>query len=1109
MNNYTVYHLHDDRSNLNGYADSCTSFKEYVKLAKSQGMKSIAFSNHGGIYDWVKSKIECDKAGLKYIHGVELYLCTKLESDERGYHIGLYARNYEGVKELNQLYSTSTLKGTNEDNTDRHFYYNPRISIEELKQTSPNIIITTACLQSILWQLKDNDDVIHDLLNWMSKNRHRTFLEVQYHNNKEQIEYNRLLFKWSQGYKIPLIAGTDTHNSSQYKSECRKILQKSKDSFYGNEDEFDLTWKTYDELVKMFKIQNILFEDVYLEAIENTNKLADMIEPFELDRSFKYPDLYNNVSIKLKETTYNCLENKIKHNILTGDKSTYINRIDEEYKAFTKQGMESFILFMHELCKYCNDNNIPYGFARGSVSGSFIAYLLDITDLNSIKWNTVFSRFCNEDRISLADVDVDFSPEDRTKVYEWIINKFTPSKTAYISQFGTLKDRSIIDVLAKGLEYKNLDIVMNIKNMFQSLYEDYIKIISEEVNIDELDDAIDFDNHDVYVNRIRNDDAINKIDSIKSKYNKLKENNSDIFYYFDGLKGCIINKGNHPAGIIGSPVTLPDNLGVWYKDGNNETPVSVCSMKPVDYLNYVKFDILGLKAVGILKDTYNYIGSHYLKSHEINWNDKNVWNHMLFTNVGLFQFEGDYAYDLLKQFKPQQINDMSLVNASLRPSGKSYRDRLIAKQINLNPSKLIDELLKDNYGYLVYQEDTIKFLTDICGFSGSEADTTRRAIGKKDLELLNQQLPKIHDGYCKNSNQPRNIAENEVKQFIQIISDSSEYQFGYNHSTGYSMIGYACARASYYHRIEFVTAYLNRADNNTDLYNGFLCAKQFNIIVKPIKFRFSHDEYTFDKAKNTIYKGLLSVKGIGTKNKVSIQLLKFKQSKYDNFFELLYDVKNNTTVGDSIIKILIELDYFSEFGDTNLLFELQKIFIAYHDRKQIKKEKIENDNLYTLIEKNSNKSTEKLFKEIDNLSLMVDIMKTTNIAYSKRTIVDLLIAEHQYYSYMQSTKDVNSYIFICSLVDLKYTPKLHMYNLKSGETRIYKIYKSKLFTIADYDNNEEIQLINQYDLVKINKVKKQNKCKKINNEWIKIENEFEEYIISFKLITKYKGEKVG
>lgn len=991
MSDYIVYHLHDDTSNCNGYMDSCSHFSEYIKLAKQQDMKAISFSNHGGMYDWIKKKQACDKAGIKYIHGIELYLCTALEADERGYHIGLYAKNYDGVKELNSLYSLSTSKGILEDKTDRHFYYNPRISIDELLNTSSNIIITTACLASILWRLKDNN-IAESLLNWMSLNSDRCFLEIQYHNHEDQKTYNKLLYEWGLQYSIPLIAGTDTHSSSEYKAECRKILQKSKDSFYGQEDEFDLTWKTYDELIKMFKIQNALPEKVYMMAIHNTNKFADMVEDFELDKSFKYPNLYGENAIGIWEETINKkFNNKVQNKIIDVSKiEEYKLRIDDEFEAMKKQGMESFMMFMSELADYCNENNIPYGFCRGSVGGSVIAYITDIIDLDPIKWNTVFSRFCNADRISLADIDMDFAPEDRQKVYEFIIKKFTSKKTAYILTLNTLQDRGTIDVLAKGLDYKDLDAVMGIKNRFNELFNEYSKIIHEEVNLEELEElessSIDFDRHDLYCSRIRNIKALERVQILKHDFEALKQSNKEIFYYFDGIKGIIISKGQHPAGIIGSPIVLTDNLGVYYKDGNELHPISICSMKSVDSLNFVKFDILGLKTIGIMKDIYEYIGSNYLKSHEINWNDQKVWDNMITASIGVFQFEGDYSFSLLKKFKPNYINDMSLVNAALRPSGKSYRDRLIAREFNKNPSKQIDKLLLENNGYLVYQEDTIKFLTDICGFTGSLADTTRRAIGKKDLELLNQQLPKILEGYCSKSDKPREIAEEEAKQFLKIIDDSSEYQFGYNHSTGYSMIGYACTRLRTYHILEMITAYLNRSETQEDIINGTLLAQQSNIKIKPIKFRMSKSQYTMNKEENTIYKGIKSIKYCNSQ--IAEELYLLKDNTYTCFSELLLDI-NNTSINSRQLDILIKLNFFSEFGNSKFLLKILECFEYLNNGsiKQLSIDKIEKQYknkenfidgsiLFGIIQRHSTplkNKTGKTYKELNVKAIMTEL----------------------------------------------------------------------------------------------------------------------------------------
>ena len=244
-----------------------------------------------------------------------------------------------------------------------------------------------------------------------------------------------------------------------------------------------------------------------------------------------------------------------------------------------------------------------------------------------------------------------------------------------------------------------------------------------------------------------------------------------------------------------------------------------------------------MKNIEIIKDTCELAHIPYPKSHTVNWNDKDVWAHIADSPVGIFQFESKFAYDSMKKFECHCVNDLSLVNASIRPSGESYRDRLLAHEPNKNPSELIDKLLEDNHGFLIFQEDTIKFLTNICGLSGSDADNIRRAIGRKQKDRLEAALPSILEGYCNMSSQPREVAEKEAQAFLKIIEDSSNYQFGFNHSTGYSMIGYMCAYLRYYYPREFITAYLNNANNEDDIMLGTELAKQLGITIHSIKFR--------------------------------------------------------------------------------------------------------------------------------------------------------------------------------------------------------------------------------------------------------------------------------
>ena len=421
--NYVIYHLHSSISNLTAGtgADSVTNPELYIKRAKELGMKAIAFSEHGSVINWIKKKKMIEEndeknglQGMKYIHANEVYLTKHLDKEKGlirdNYHYMLIAKNYEGVLELNKL----TSKSFNRE--DGHFYYNPRISFDELKNTSDNIIMTSACLASPLWRMykesRDNfGNVINkeinreweELLHWMYKNKHRMFFEIQYHDHPEQIKYNQMLWRLSRDLGIPLIAGTDTHSLNQDYAELRKLFLKAKGATYGDEDKFDLTFKTYEELVEMFEKQGALPRNVYLEAIHNTNVMADMVEEFALDKTPKYPKLYDDpIEVFKQKINEGVIERGI-NKLPKEEREIYYNRIKEEFDTYVKLDAVDYMLLQKKIIDWCHERGIYQGYGRGSVNGSLIAYLLKITEMDSIKHKLNFFRFLNPERVSLPD----------------------------------------------------------------------------------------------------------------------------------------------------------------------------------------------------------------------------------------------------------------------------------------------------------------------------------------------------------------------------------------------------------------------------------------------------------------------------------------------------------------------------------------------------------------------------------------------------------------------------------------------------------------------------------------------------------------------------------
>lgn len=1113
--NYVVYHLHTEDSLL----DSCTNYKLYVDKAVELGQKAIAFSEHGNIYNWIEKKMYCDEHNIKYIHGIECYLTETLDEKVRdNYHTVLLAKNYDGVKEINNLIKLSTRAD--------HYYYKPRITFDEFFALSDNVIKISACLASPLNKLRDRfNESIYDRLC-----RNYDYFEIQPHiNSDEQKDYNKFLLRLSKKYNTPLIMGTDTHSLNAYKAECRSILQLSKRIEFSNEDTFDLTYKSYDELVEMCKKQNCFPIEVYLTAIENTNVMADSIENWELDKKVKYPKSYDNEEYVLKQRIFEMYKDKVRHGVITNDKR-YIDNIKEELRVFKKINMIGFMLFMSELMCWCKENGIPTSPCRGSVGGSTVAYITDIIDVDPVKWNTVFSRFANEDRVEVGDIDVDIAPDQRKLVYQHIIDKFGTDKTAYILAMGTISDKGTIDDIGRALGIK----------------------WSREHNGGENPYSL------ANVAKIKEEYDINA-EATKEKY-------PELFYYFDGLLGTVVSQSMHPAGIVVSPITLPDNYGVFWGENKEKEKVLILSvnMEEVHECGLVKYDILGLKNIQILRDCCKFAGIKYPAAHEINWEDEEVWKHITDSPVGIFQFESPFAYELLKQYQPRKINDLSLVNASLRPSGTSYRDRLIAREKNKNPSKQIDDLLKENNGFLCieesqkistlnglkaikdvsvgdlvyttsglekvnkvfnngikgvyelktrhgsvvctkdhkvltenrwkeyqniklgeyvwqfrkndefylsqvisksyvgerrvydleinnthnfvaggivvhncFQEDTIKFLQDICGLSGSESDNIRRAIGRKKKDILEKAMPKILDGYCEKSDKPRNIAEQEAKTFLQIIEDSASYQFGYNHSTGYSMVGYLCAYMRYYYPLEFITAYLNCAGSNLkDIESGTELAKQFGIEIRLPKFRHSKGLYWFDKKENCIYKGIGSIKDLNVECGECLYSLKDKH--YKSIIALMSDLPKKI-VSSKKLDILIKIGFFDEFGTINNLLEQIKIYNQYNGKKQIIKNKLTDEEI-KLISICCEKETDKMFKGIDNVKLMnaiyksKKIPKTTDLTkahYQLKLIggTNVIIPDSEYYG-IEST-ETNSYG----------TPFITLYDFQNGKTKQFKCNK--------------------------------------------------------------------
>ena len=1100
-NNYTVYHCHSDLSNGVTNIDSITKFEEYVDYAASLGMKAFAFAEHGSVFQWVKKKIYIEKKGMKYIHAQEFYVTEELfqepktdkyinslntlkeslenpdsaeskqiinefiESNKEkvrdNYHVVLIAKNYDGVCELNELSSIGFNK------QDGHFYYAPRITMDELINTSDNILVTTACVGGIF--CKGNQNIKQRMGDFLVANKHRCYLEVQHHIDPVQIQYNTYLAKISEEYGIPLIAGTDTHALNDTHLMGREILQKSKDVKFEGESFFDLTFKTFDELVRCYKKQNALTEEQYMAAIQNTNCMADRIEEFELDYSYKYPKLYDDSLLAFKEK----IEEGIKHRGI--DKypnyQEYKDKIEYELNTYQHNGSIDFMLLEEDYKSALRKQGVYCGYSRGSVSGSIIAYILGITDVDSIKYNLNFERFMNQERVSLADVDSDWYKGDRWKVRDYLYKK-EGLYCCDIITFNTIAMKGAIKDVGRALGM-SLDETQKISNAVKQNEnkKDYIP------------------------------------DSFREKYPLL-------FQYVDIVTGTIVSVGNHPAGLVVSPHRVDRSFGTFYSSAN-ENPISQINMKEVDMLNYVKLDVLGLDCVGLINQACEFAGIPRLTPDNMNFDDLEVWNDIAEDCTMIFQFESDFAGSYLQDILKEEtianikkvnpnfsyIDLMSMANGAIRPAGASYRADLAQGIYRDNGHPVLNEFLAPTLGYLVYQEQIIEFLHKFCGFTMGEADVVRRGFAKKTG--TDKYIPIIKSGgyltddsdhyikgFIQTMKDDHNVSVEESEElivnFLQVIIDASDYLFSKNHADPYSYLGFACGYLRHYHLLEFLTAAMNiYQEDEAKSMNIKLYADKKGISVRPIKFRKSKAEYFMNKEEGVIYKGISSIKFLN--EEAANDLYSIKDEVFNSFIDLLARI-TELRIDSRKLEILIRLDFFSEFGSPNYLLKCNELFNNYYGKKQMKKEKAFELGLdFDILRKHSTKETPKTFTGLDSVGLVNELVSTmddngtdirTRINYQIEDLGYINIADKKYAGYCV-VEDLN----------LDYSPRLKLYALANGNTIPVKIDKKT------FKNKPLVR----GSIVKVTNQNKRPKMKKVDEKWITLD-EKEWWVTEYEIV---------
>ena len=881
-------------SNAYTTLDSVTDYRSYVDRCVECGMSAIAFTEHGNVLSWLKKKEYVEAKGLKYIHGIEAYVTETLDEKTRdNYHVVLLARNYEGVLEINRLSSQSF------NRKDNHFYYAPRITFDDLLSTSENVLVLTACLGGILHN--GSPSLKHRFMNFILAHKDRCFLEVQPHLDVEQLSYNQELEKLHAQYGLRLVATSDVHALDERHLRGRSIMQRAKGIHFENEEAWDLRFKDESEMTSAFLSQGALRRESIVEAMETTRFIADLARPFEVDRSIKYPNLFENPDEELRRRVYEAIPTHpyaLKHHTLEEIK----DRVDMELDAYSATGASPYMLLKDHQHRWEVSAGIHTGPGRGSVSGSMVAYLLGITQMDSMRFNLNFSRFINKDRISLADIDVDYSEEDRAKTREYMLrdHMFVEGlHTAEIITFNTIAMKGAVRDVARALEI-------------------------DDQTLDEI------------LGGITDDPATGQSvsDNIRLKY-------KEVFDYVDIVIGCIVSIGSHPCGILVCDRDVEAIIGLCSTSGS-DYPVTQLNMKELDSLNVVKLDILGLDNVDVINRTCRMVGIDIVTPDNIDLEDETVWKEIREDTTCIFQWESNSAQSYLRRFMSEstlgvargRVPNFSLLkwfsfgNGLLRPSCASYRDEVADGKFYDNGLRELNDFLAQEAGHLCMQETIMGFLVAFCGYTQSESDSVRRKISKKGgTEDI---IPEIERRFVEYTPSKYGVTPEKAKEiivpFTQVILDASRYSFSQNHADAYSFIGYAMGYLRHYYPLEFISAALNVFSNNDEKTADIIrYASLHRIQIYPPRFGHSRSTYSVDREHNAIYKGMQSIKHISAAAADELFEISKHLTSRDSLMEALQLIQNSS-VDKGKLDVLIALDFFAEYGNIPTVGHIVSLF---------------------------------------------------------------------------------------------------------------------------------------------------------------------------------------
>lgn len=975
LHNHTHYSL----------LDGLTKINELVERAKSDGSNAVAITDHGVMYGVIEFYQKCRKENIKPIIGVEAYLArgSRMDkntvSDEKNfYHLLLLAKNNIGYKNLIKLTTIAHLEG---------FYYKPRIDWEVLTKYSEGLIACTACLAGEiprLIQAEKLDRARERILEYNNLfGQGNFFLELQHHPGLDmQEEVNKKLIQFSKELNIPVVATNDIHYLKKEDDEAQDILlclqnkRKIEDTDRMCMTGVDYSMKRPSEMIEAFK-------DVP-EAIENTVKIADMcnveIKLGEIQLPyFEVPDGYDGNSY-LKEL---CKEGLTKR---YGKKYEEIDekikeRMDYELEVIEKMGFPSYFLIVADFVNWAKDNKIVVGPGRGSAAGSLVSYLIGITNLDPIRYDLLFERFLNPERISMPDIDLDFADIRRDEVIRYVEHKYGHDHVAQIITFGTMAARAAVRDVGRvlGAPYDFCDQLAKMIPMFTNI-DEALKVSSE----------------------------------LKEAY-KNDEQAKRIIDFAKRLEGVARHASTHACGVLITKDPLTEHVPLQYASSSDKSIVSQYSLHPVEDLGLLKMDFLGLKNLTIIESAIKIIKKTRgveIDIDNIPLDDEKTYK--LFQNgetTGVFQFESSGMKRYMRELRPTNFEDIIAMVALYRPGPMEWIPDYIAGKYQKKKVKYLhpklEPILDKTYGVAIYQEQVMQIARDLAGFTMGEADVLRKAMGKKIAKLLAEQKEKFIDGCVKNG-----INKELAEQIFSFIEPFAGYGFNRSHAACYAMIGYETAYLKAHWPTEFMAALLTADQQNTDrIAIEIEECKSMKIDVMPPDINESFGSFTVvtsgtdkgevakkDEVVDKIRFGLKAIKNVGENIADVIIAERKKQGPYKDIFNLLERVTDKD-LNKKSLESLIKCGAFDCFEERGKLLGNIELLLNYN--KEISKSissgqsSLFSDNP---ILDNSNKI---------NLSTVPPIDQQLKLSWEKE-LLGLYITEHPYDDYKEYLKNITT-----------------------------------------------------------------------------------------------------